>query len=116
MAEKQAAPACVIGRGVTIKGSVSGAEELVVEGNVEGRIELRSALVVRETGSIHADISADALTVQGRVQGSIETSGVVSLASAAHVVADIRAARVVLEDGARFKGRIDMDVQLPADI
>lgn len=116
MAEQQSSGACVIGRGITIKGSVAGAEALVVEGSLEGRVDLKSALTVAETGTVNADITAETLTVHGQVVGSIEASDVVSLAADAQVTADIRAPRVVIEDGARFKGSIDMDVDLPADL
>lgn len=107
---------CIIGQGITIKGNLTGAEELVVEGSIEGHIALKSNLTVKETGSITADVSVQALVVHGKVSGNIDASDVVSLSSAASVVADIRAPRVVLEDGARFKGRIEMDFDLPADV
>lgn len=104
---------CVIGRGITIKGNLSGAEELVVEGGVEGHIALKNHLTIKETGRITADIVTESLLVHGQVSGNIEANDVVSLSAEASVVADIRAPRVVIEDGARFKGKIDMDVELP---
>jgi cytoskeletal protein CcmA (bactofilin family) len=107
---------CVIGRGITIKGNLSGAEDLVVEGGVEGHIALKNELTIMETGVIDADISTQALLVHGRVSGNIEADDLVSLSADAQVVADIRAPRVVIEDGARFRGRIEMDVELPEDI
>ena len=107
---------CVIGRGITIKGNLSGAEDLVIEGGVEGHIVLKNELTIMETGVIDADISTRSLTVHGRVSGNIEADDIVSLSNVANVVADIRAPRVVIEDGARFKGRIDMDVELPSDL
>lgn len=107
---------CVIGRGITIKGNLSGAEQLVIEGTVEGHISLKNHLTIKETGRITADITTHSLLVHGQVSGNIEADDLVSLSSEASVVADIKAPRVVLEDGARFKGRIEMDVELPPGI
>ena len=107
---------CVIGRGIQIKGNLSGAEDLIVEGEVEGHIALKNHLEIKESGSLTADITTQSLLVHGRVSGNIEAEDLVSLSAAANVVADIRAPRVVIEDGARFKGRIEMAVELPDDI
>ncbi|MBI1949198.1 MAG: polymer-forming cytoskeletal protein [Deltaproteobacteria bacterium] len=107
---------CVIGRGITIKGNLSGAEQLVIEGAVEGHISLKNHLTIKETGRITADITTHSLMVHGQVSGNIEANDLVSLSAEASVVADIKAPRVVLEDGARFKGRIEMDVQLPPGV
>jgi cytoskeletal protein CcmA (bactofilin family) len=107
---------CVIGRGIQIKGNLSGGEDLVVEGSVEGHVSMKNHLVVMETGIITADILTSSLEVHGRVSGQIDASEMVSLSAASNVVADIRAPRVVIEDGARFRGRIEMDVDLPKDL
>jgi len=104
---------CVIGRGITIKGNLTGSEELVIEGSVEGHIALKNHLTIKETGQITADITTESMLVQGRVSGQIDANDLVSLSADASVVADIKAPRVVIEDGARFKGRIEMDVELP---
>lgn len=107
---------CVIGRGIQIKGNLSGAEDLVVEGSVEGHVSLKNHLTVMESGVLQADIAVHSLEVHGRVSGQIEATEMVSLSSASNVVADIRAPRVVIEDGARFKGRVEMDVDLPPEL
>ena len=107
---------CVIGRGITIKGNLSGAEELVIEGAVEGHIALKNHLTIKETGRITADITTESLLVLGQVSGNIDANDLVSLSAEASVVADIRAPRVVIEDGARFKGRIEMEVVLPPGV
>ena len=107
---------CVIGRGITIRGNLTGSEQLVIEGSVEGHISLKNHLTIKETGRITADITTHSLLVHGQVSGNIEAEDLVSLSSEASVVADIKAPRVVLEDGARFKGRIEMDVELPPGI
>ena len=107
---------CIIGAGIQIRGNLNGAEDLIVEGSVEGHVVLKNHLTVLESGQITADIATQSLEVHGKVSGNIEADDLVSLSSASNVVADIRAPRVVIEDGARFKGRIEMDVDLPSDI
>jgi cytoskeletal protein CcmA (bactofilin family) len=107
---------CVIGRGITIKGNLTGAEELIIEGSVEGHISLKNHLTIKESGRITADITIQSLLVHGQMSGNIDADDLVSLSAEASVVADIRAPRVVIEDGARFKGRIEMDVELPPGV
>ena len=105
--------ACIIGSGIRINGRVTGEEDLVVEGRVEGTISLNNHLMVEETGTVVADIEAVELSVRGTVSGNIVVSEVVSISSDATVVGDVRSPRVIIEEGARFKGNIDMDVPLP---
>lgn len=110
------APPCVIGKGIEIKGNLSGSEDLVIQGRVEGNIALRNHLVVDQGGQIIADIATRSLAINGEVSGQIEAEEVVTINTAAKVVASIRAPRVVIEDGARFKGTIEMDVDIPSDL
>ncbi len=104
---------CVIGPGTQIQGRLTGREALVIEGRVEGTIVLESHLIVETSGVVVADIEATELTVRGKVQGNISVSTSLRLVADAILVGDIRAPRVLIEDGARFKGNIDMDVPLP---
>ncbi|MCP4500819.1 MAG: polymer-forming cytoskeletal protein [Deltaproteobacteria bacterium] len=106
----------IIGRGIHIKGTLSGAEDLIVEGTIDGHISLKNELTVMHSGVLSAEISTHSLVAHGKVSGSIDADDLVSLTAEANVVADIRAPRVVIEDGARFKGRIEMDVELPDNI
>jgi len=107
---------CVIGKGIQIRGNLSGAEDLIIEGRVEGHIALSNHVTIESTGQIVADISTRSLSIQGEVSGNIEAEDTVSINADAKVLADIRAPRVIIEDGARFKGRVEMDVELPDDI
>ena len=104
---------CVIGGGIEIKGNLSGSEPLVIQGRVEGTISLGNHLTVETGGVVVADIEAANLTVNGEVQGNISASQTVSVSSTAKIVGNISAPRVVIEDGARFKGNIEMDFDLP---
>lgn len=107
---------CIIGQGITINGRLTGDEDLIVEGRIEGTISLNNHLIVEQTGALVADVQAVELTVRGRVNGNIVATELVSILTDAIVIGDIRAPRVIIEDGARFKGNIEMDVSLPEDL
>jgi cytoskeletal protein CcmA (bactofilin family) len=106
---------CVIGKGIQVRGNLSGSGDLVVEGRVEGHVALQDHITVEEIGTVVADVETEQLTVNGKMSGSIDASERVSISSTATVIGDIRAPRIVVEDGARFRGNIEMDVPLPAN-
>jgi len=108
--------ACIIGKGIQIRGNMSGSGDLIIEGRVEGHISLQDHLTVEDSGTVVADIETHELTVNGKMSGNIEASERVSISSTATIKGDIHAPRVVIEDGARFRGNIEMDVPLPKDI
>lgn len=112
MATHQQEP-CIIGQGITINGRLTGEEDLIIEGRVEGTIALNNHLIVEQTGAVVANVEAVEMTIRGQVNGNIVASDLVSILADAVVVGDIRAPRVIIEDGARFKGNIEMDVPLP---
>lgn len=107
---------CIIGKQITIRGNLTGNEDLVVEGRVEGSISLGNHLTVEKTGSLEADVEVEDLTVMGELKGDMIAHTSVSINADAKVVGNVRAPRVIIEDGARFRGNIDMDVELPAGI
>lgn len=107
---------CIIGKHITISGTVSGAEDLIVEGRIEGAVKLANHLTVESSGVVQADVDVEDLTVNGAVHGDTEASRSISINAGAKVEGNIRAPRIIIEDGARFKGRIDMDVDLPDNI
>jgi cytoskeletal protein CcmA (bactofilin family) len=106
----------VIGKGIEIKGTLSGAGDLVVEGRVEGEIALKNMLTIEESGEVQADVEVESIIVNGRMSGNIEANDKVHVSSTARMVGDIKSPRVVIEDGARFKGSIEMDVKLPEGV
>lgn len=98
-----------IGTTISIKGEVTGDEDLLIEGNVEGTIDLADFdLTIGQSGNVVADIRAKSITVQGRVEGDIRASQSVLITETARMVGNIKSPRVALEDGADFKGSIDM--------
>ncbi len=106
----------IIGKGIIIRGSLTGGGGLVIEGRVEGQISLKNQLTIESSGVVEADIRADELTINGTASGNIDASTKVSINQSAKVNGDIKATRVVIEDGAVFNGSIEMDVKLPDDI
>jgi cytoskeletal protein CcmA (bactofilin family) len=112
----QSADSCLIGNKIVIRGQISGSQDLVVEGRIEGRVGLDSRLIVEEAGSVQADVEVSDMSVRGEVRGDVSASRSAVLHPTARVVGNIRAPRVTIEDGARFSGQIDMDVELPAGV
>ncbi len=106
----------IIGKGITIRGSLTGGGDLVIEGKVEGQIALKNHLTIEGSGLVEADIRADELTINGTASGNIDALTKVSINQSAKVNGDIKATRVVIEDGAVFNGSIEMDVKLPEDL
>jgi cytoskeletal protein CcmA (bactofilin family) len=103
-----------IGQSVHIKGELSGNEDLTIEGKVEGKVMLKDHnLTVGANGKITAEIHAKTVMVLGEVIGNITADDKVEVAATGTMRGDILAPRVVLADGAKFKGAIDMDGRKP---
>jgi cytoskeletal protein CcmA (bactofilin family) len=103
-----------IGRSVTIKGELTGAEDLFVDGAVEGSIELRShGLTVGPNGRVHANIVAQDVVIFGKVEGNVRGNERVELKRSAVLHGDIFTQRIVIEDGAFLKGGIDIQKAEP---
>ncbi len=106
----------MIGPSIEIRGRLSGDEDLVIEGKVSGQIALSRALTVEAAAVVEADVAADELTVAGRLKGDVVAQGAVTIFAGASVEGKVRATRISIEEGARFRGAIDMDVDLPPGI
>jgi cytoskeletal protein CcmA (bactofilin family) len=105
----------VIGPGIHINGDISGDENLLVEGKVEGKIRLASHHVeIGQSGKVKADITAKVIKIAGAVRGDLSGSEKVVISRTGNVHGNIVAPRMTLEDGAIFKGSIDMDPGEPA--
>ena len=107
---------CVIGEGIQIRGNLSGSGDLVVRGRVEGHIALQDHLTVETTGTVVANIETRGVTVNGSMSGDIDASETVEISSSATVIGDIRAPEVEIQEGARFRGKLEMEVPLPKDL
>jgi cytoskeletal protein CcmA (bactofilin family) len=99
-----------IGQSIHIKGELTGNEDLTIEGKVEGKVFLKDHnLTVGANGKIVAEVQAKTVMVLGEVTGNITADDKVEVAATGTMRGDIQAPRVVLADGAKFKGAIDMD-------
>lgn len=99
----------LIGPSIEIKGTLSGGEDLFVEGRVEGKIVLaQHSVTIGTTGRIKADIQGRSIIVMGEVEGNLVGSEQITLRKSSKVRGNLVAPRVSLEDGSDFKGSIDM--------
>ena len=99
----------LIGRSVVIKGEVEGSEDLTIEGQVEGKIEIRDhTLTVGENGRIKAQVFAKSVVILGELVGNINASETIDIRDKGSVDGDLVAPRVAIADGAHFRGSIDM--------
>lgn len=109
MPEPESRNIATIGKSVKIVGKIFAKEDLYVDGDVEGTIELHeNKVTVGPSGRVQASIVAREVIILGQVQGNVETSDKVDIRKDARLVGDITAARISIEDGAVFKGSIDI--------
>jgi cytoskeletal protein CcmA (bactofilin family) len=98
-----------IGKSVLIRGELSGSEDLFIDGQVEGTIELRDHhLTVGPNGRVQANINAKEVVIQGNVKGNVRAVDRVEVRKSGSLTGDMVAARIAIEDGAFFKGSIDI--------
>lgn len=98
-----------IGKAVKIVGQIYSKEELFVDGDLEGTLEaLEHRLTIGPNGTVHAAVKAREVVVLGSIQGNVEAADKIEIRKDAKLVGDIRTARIVIEDGAYFKGSIDI--------
>ncbi len=99
----------VLGKSVIVKGQIFSREDLTIDGEVEGTVELQEhRLTVGPNGKVLAGVKAREIVVLGTIHGNVETTDKIDIRKDAKLVGDIRTARVVIEDGAYFKGNIDI--------
>ncbi|HET8547955.1 MAG TPA: polymer-forming cytoskeletal protein [Bryobacteraceae bacterium] len=98
-----------IGKAVMVKGQIYSREDLYIDGEVEGNVELADhRLTVGPNGKVKAGIKAREIVALGNIQGNVEASDKVEIRKDARLIGDIKTARIVIEDGAYFKGGIDI--------
>lgn len=99
-----------LGSSLQIKGQITGTEDLQIDGKVEGAISLRGhQLTVGSTAQLNSEIHASEVVVYGKVIGNLHARDRVDVKTDGSVVGDISTARISIEDGAHFKGRIEID-------
>jgi len=106
-----------IGKAVKIVGQIFSKEDLYVDGDLEGTVEaLEHRLTIGPNGSLHASIKAREVVALGTVQGNVEATEKIEIRKDAKLVGDIKTARIIIEDGAYFKGSIDIVKPEPAKV
>lgn len=100
--------ACVIGAKTTVKGEITGDEDVVVEGTVDGQIRISRDLRVGPGGVVKATVEAQSVVVSGELFGDCQAAQRVEIQAAGRLTGNIRAPRVVIAEGATFKGNSDM--------
>jgi cytoskeletal protein CcmA (bactofilin family) len=98
----------VIGPSMTIKGEIRAREELLVEGEVEGMLESQSLLTVGPNGKVRGNIKARQVAIFGSVRGNVEVTEKIAIREQGSLIGDIKAAGISIDDGAYFKGSIDI--------
>ena len=106
----------LIGESTEIKGNITGDKDLTIEGTVEGKVELQGSLTVEPSGVLNAEVNANSITVIGELSGDATAEGNISLVNGCKVSGTLAASEISLEDGARFKGTIEMEVDIPDDL
>jgi cytoskeletal protein CcmA (bactofilin family) len=107
--------AATVGKAVKIVGQIYSKEDLYVDGEIEGTVEaLEHKLTIGPHGTLHAGIKAREVVALGNITGNVEASERIEIHKEAKLVGDIRTARIIIEDGAYFKGSIDIVKPEPA--
>lgn len=109
--------AASIGKAVKIVGQIFSKEDLYVDGDLEGTVEaLEHKLTIGPNGTVHAGVKAREVVALGTIQGNVEATDKIEIRKDAKLVGDIRTARIIIEDGAYFKGSIDIVKPEPARV
>ena len=104
-----------IGKAVKVVGQIYSKEDLYVDGDLEGTVEaLEHKLTIGPNGTVHAGVKAREVVALGTIQGNVEATDKIELRKDAKLVGDIKTARIIIEDGAYFKGSIDIVKPEPA--
>jgi len=104
-----------IGQSIQIEGTLTGNEDLTIDGRVQGTIKLNGhALTIGPNGKIEAGLRAKSIIVQGEVKGNVTADDKIQITSSGSVKGDLRAPRIALDDGARFAGSVDMGAEKAA--
>jgi len=108
-ASQPSAVKAVLGKSVVFKGQIQSREDLIIEGEVEGTIDMMEhRLTIAADGDVHANVNAREIEVIGSIEGTAEAADKVYIRKGAKFVGDIHSAGIVIEDGGYIKGNIDL--------
>jgi cytoskeletal protein CcmA (bactofilin family) len=105
--------AAMIGVSMTIKGEISSREELYIDGEIDGKLELQHRLTVGPSGKVRAAVKAKEVIIFGTIQGNVQAAEKIVIRKSGSLIGDIRTAGIIIDDGAYFKGSIDIIVKKP---
>lgn len=100
----------IIGSKTRINGVISGRDRLVVAGLVEGQVAMDADVIIEAAGRVEAGVRAQGVYVHGTVNGEVAGAAKVEIATDGRMIGDVRTGRILISDGAVFKGRVEMDV------
>jgi cytoskeletal protein CcmA (bactofilin family) len=98
----------VVGETLRIQGTLTSGEEIVVNGELSGQLELNHRLTIGPKGKVEAGVKAKEVIIAGSVKGNVDAAERITLRAGANLVGDVKTAGIVIEDGAYFKGGIDI--------
>ena len=100
----------ILGPTLEIEGEIEGDEDLVIQGKVQGKINSKKSLTIDQTGKLEATVTTNSMTVSGSLRGDVSATDKIEIREGGSVVGDIKSPRVIIADGAKFKGHIEMGV------
>lgn len=99
----------ILGKNVTVKGQIFAREDLTIDGEVEGTVECHEhRLTIGPNARVQAGLKAREIVIQGSIHGNVDATDKIDIRKEAKLVGDIKTSRIVIEDGAYFKGSIDI--------
>jgi cytoskeletal protein CcmA (bactofilin family) len=99
----------VIGSSIIIDGEITGDDDLVVQGTVKGRVAIAGGVAVEPSGLVEADVRADCVEIAGKIVGDIAAADRVEIRAGGRAVGNIKAPRILISEGAVFRGNVDTD-------
>jgi cytoskeletal protein CcmA (bactofilin family) len=110
--EKETKPMAntVIGSSIVVDGEISGEEPITILGTVKGKVAVAQGVIVEAGATVEADIEGQTITISGKVTGNVTARERLELRPESKMVGNAKAPRIVVADGATFKGNVDMDV------
>jgi cytoskeletal protein CcmA (bactofilin family) len=99
----------VIGEGLSVEGDITSDEEVVVQGNLRGKLTSSDAVSIGSGGVVQADVAGQSVSIAGQVTGDVSAPERVDIQAGGRLVGDVKAARFTIADGASFKGAVDME-------
>jgi cytoskeletal protein CcmA (bactofilin family) len=105
----------LVGPNITIEGTLSGSEPVVVEGTIRGHVKLSADLRIGTKARIEATVHARSIVIEGRVEGDVSADERVELIAGSNVEGNIKAPKIVVADGAKFRGNVDMGSARPRE-